>query len=308
MASPPQSALSPTIKCATCARPLTLDELETHVCSKSSSPTPTPPTPRAAPPSRASSPLAPGPGARSPSRASSSGDSGLRAGPTPIPQTPIRRAVSPLAPPNHQSPPSNAPRTPPARAPPSPTPAPLKRAATESINSDLRGTGGSRSGSRPSEDPQPPGSPRRSMTMPRMPRMRSDSSASSFVIDAFTANSRQSNHGVPGGGRDQDIPVLSLHIPDTESGGSAGRAGVGRRAFAAVAQAALIATSYSNNSYHDQPPPSPLSPHSPHHSQHYGFGPGSSSQYLDINGRGQSHLNFGCSPSQFGASIRFVFL
>lgn len=302
MATPAQSALnsSPTIKCATCSRPLAFDELETHVCPKPSSSTP--PSPRASAPSRTPSPS----GSLSPrgSSVQGGGDPRLRGASSPTP--PIRRTVSPLVPSRTQQ---AQPQSPPRRSPQPPPQ--LKRSVTENIHVDqLHG--------RPTENTQPsPASPRRSVTMPRM---RSDSSASSrpFVIDAYTPDpSRQSSY-VPGndgsstvgghhGGRDTQVPILSLHIPDTESGGSAGRAGVGRRAFAAVAQAALLATSYSN-SYHDygQPPLSPSSPHSPHQPQQYGSPPNPSSQYLDINGRGMFLLHSSLDHSFNPAFLPFL--
>lgn len=274
-----QSAPAPfesTIKCATCSRPLQLDELETHVCAKSSSPppktTPTPPrTP--SPLGRTSNDFR----ARGPSPTTQRARSPLGAA-TPV-TAPEQRTQSP-------SPSVQALRTPPP---------PLRRSATDSSNSNnvFHEPGASTSTSqtrlhpRATEEIHSPSSPRRSMTAPSRHRADSSAPARPFVESIISQSDASSQYDAFGAsyGRESGIPQLSLHIPDTESGGSAGRAGVGRRAFAAVAQAALLASSYG---HHEHPPQSPMSPFHPHHLSYTG-----SVQYLDVNGRGlySSFLN-----------------
>ena len=232
-----------TIKCATCSKPLALDELGAHVCPKRSSPTlASTSTPSRTPSPLASSRLVP---PKSP-QASNSRDA----------QTPTPRAVSPLA----ITHPPRSPSPLPAPHAPQTLPLSLKRSATESVTSSVnqRNLDAAR-GSRPPGEMAPPGSPRRSMTTPSF--HRGDLAPRPFPVESVISQSGsfQFDFGSEGaGGRDSAVPTLSIHIPDTETGGQAGRAGVGRRAFAAVAQATLLATSYGY--HHKQSPPSPMSP------------------------------------------------
>lgn len=252
-----------TIKCATCSKPLKLDELGAHVCPKRPSPTlastPTPPrTPSPLASSRVVSPKSP--------QASNSRDG----------QTPTPRAVSPLAITHPQSSPSplSAPQT---------VPLSLKRSATENVTSGVnqRNLDAAR-GSRPPGEMTPPGSPRRSMTTST--RHRGDPAPRPFPVESVISQSGslQFDFGSEAaGGRDSAVPTLSIHIPDTETGGQAGRAGVGRRAFAAVAQATLLASSYGY--HHKQSPPM-----SPLYSQDFPYG--IPSGRLDLTGRGATRV------------------
>lgn len=275
MSSPQSNAFhQDAIKCATCSKPLKFDELEAHVCPGPSSPV---------------SPLTPTP-SRTPTPLDSSrvvSTSSLHEFHSRRPQTPTPRAVSPLAitrPPRSPSPIStpHIPQTPPL---------PLKRSATENVTNGAgqRNPGAAR-GSRPPDEIIPPGSFRRSTTAPTRHPGRGDSTVRPWPVESFISQSGsiQFDYGSGSGGRDSAVPTLSIHVPDTETGGQAGRAGVGRRAFAAVAQAALLASSYGY--HHQQPPPSPISPL---HSQH--FPNGILSPYLDPTGRGASFNSLLCS-------------
>ena len=57
-----------------------------------------------------------------------------------------------------------------------------------------------------------------------------------------------------------EVPTVSFYGPDTKSGGQAGMAGVGRRAFAAVAHAALLSSSarVTSSPSGNDPPVSPI--------------------------------------------------
>ena len=277
------SQILPTVKCSTCSKPVPLDRLGDHICTPTSTSSSPPSDTKPSPPSltlqTSPSPLSPAPSSpmnalfsKRPStnqrdvrahdgprlrNGSSFSSSVPSRGNTPSP-APSRTGVRSPAPANAPSPSPRAksPFLPPA--PSSPTRGPISRPELTSnvivpVNSrpglsalDSRSSTHRRPSIPSSPLAQPPSlhsfrDPRPAPTPPHPPPHPS-----------IRHPVRSAPSPAPSG---HSLQSFASPEVDTKSGGVAGMAGVGRRGFAAVARAAMFATSHMHQVHSPMPAP-----------------------------------------------------
>ncbi|KAF9513132.1 hypothetical protein BS47DRAFT_991289 [Hydnum rufescens UP504] len=223
--SPRAVSLLPEVKCTSCGSPVPLDELGDHECSPARKlPAPSPPSPS---PSRVSRPIQP---------LNNVPQTTLSTAPT---RTPSPRTPSPSPSRSASSPRSNTPSVP--RTPPPQ----LQSFRTATSDQPSRTTSNPDRPSNPSLSPY--GTVKSTRSLSTAPQILTNASADVPNTSPRSAVTPESVIPQPDS---LEVPKVSFYAPDTKSGGQAGMAGVGRRAFAAVAHAALLSssTSFANHS------------------------------------------------------------